>query len=139
MHANPFAPYGLELGADDLPAGLAQLGDGAITLVNHFAIRPVADYDDPSIEACSGVEAMMRYAAVSERCLAAVGGRFLTQGLGAHALWGEDDEWDLLVVAAYPSTAALLALLRDEEYQQAFVHRRAAVHRQRVTVSATIS
>ena len=54
-------------------------------------------------------------------------------------MWGEDDPWDLVVVAAYPSSDAVVALLRDDAYQAAFVHRRAAVARQRVTVSATLA
>jgi uncharacterized protein (DUF1330 family) len=139
MHLAPelVSLYGLNA-LDGMLPGLAELGEGPVTVVNHFALREVADYDDPTIGAGTGIEAMLRYAAVSGERVEAVGGRFLVQGLGAHALWGEDDHWDVLVVAAYPSVTSLVALLQDEDYKRAYVHRRAAVARQRVTVSATL-
>jgi hypothetical protein len=40
-------------------------------------------------------------------------------------------------VATYPSVDAFWALLADPTYRAAFVHRRAAVARQRVTVGAS--
>jgi uncharacterized protein (DUF1330 family) len=140
MHLAPdlLSLYGLNASPDGSVPGLAEMGEGPVTVVNHFALRHMADYDNPAIEASTGIEAMLRYAAVSRERVEAVGGRLVVQGLGAHALWGDDDRWDVLVVANYPSVAALVALLQDEEYQRAFVHRRAAIARQRVTVSATL-
>lgn len=131
-------PNADDLAAEPLPLP-AHLNGVPITVVNHFALFDVARYDDPAVEPCSGLEAMVRYAAVSGDRLQAVGGRFLAQALGSWSLWGDDGPWDVLVVAAYPSGAALMALLEDPEYQRAFVHRRAAVARQRVSVSATLS
>lgn len=131
--------YGLALSADGSLPLPAHLDGAAITVVNHFALFDVARYDDPAAEPCSGLDAMLRYAAVSGDRLQAVGGRFVAQALGSWSLWGEDGPWDVLVVAAYPNPAALLALLDDPEYRRAFVHRRAAVARQRVTVSATVA
>lgn len=116
---------------------LDRLGDGPITVVNQFALREVAAYADG--EECSGVEAMLRYAASSGACLEAVGGRFVEQALPTGVIWGESDGgWDLVVVARYPSVDAFWSLLGDPAYQRAFVHRRAAVARQRVTVGATM-
>ena len=113
---------------------------GPITLVNHFALREFADYDDMSTPARSGLEAMLLYSTVSTERLAAVGGRFVMQGLHVRApLWGQDDPWDLVVVANYPDPGSLLALLDDDQYRCAFVHRRAAVARQRVAICSTIS
>ena len=71
--------------------------------------------------------------------LAAVGGRFVMQGFHLGSLWGQDDPWDLVVVADYPSPDSLLELLADHEYRAAFVHRRAAVERQRVAICSTIA
>jgi uncharacterized protein (DUF1330 family) len=55
------------------------------------------------------------------------------------SLWGDDDvDWDLVVVAEYPDAAAVRALLDDELYRDAYEHRRAAVERQRVVLSARL-
>ena len=129
--------YGLVVGSAGDVDALERLGDGPITVVNEFQLRDVADYPDG--EACSGVEAMLRYGASSGACLEAVGGRFVAQALPTGALWGDSNgRWDLVVVAAYPNVEAFWALLEDANYREAFVHRRAAVARQRVTVGVTM-
>jgi uncharacterized protein (DUF1330 family) len=127
--------YGLTFGG---PEGASMAGGGAIALVNFFKLRATARYEDGRSEPATGVDAMLRYAATSGRCLEAVGGRFLLQGLPAGVLWGDDDEWDLVVVAEYPDSDAFFRLLADPDYEQAFVHRRAAVERQRVTVAGRL-
>ena len=129
--------YGLVVGSDGGVDALERLGDGPITVVNEFQLREVADYTDG--DACSGVDAMLRYGASSGACLEAVGGRFVAQALPTGAVWGESNSnWDLVVVAEYPNVEAFWALLDDVRYREAFVHRRAAVARQRVTVGATM-
>ena len=81
----------------------------------------------------------MRYASVSGPCLEAAGGRFLTRGIPAGTLWGDDSkDWDIVVVAEYPHGDALRALLSDPEYRVAFADRRAAVADQRVVLSVSI-
>ncbi len=122
-----------------MPVALAEVGEGPITVVNLFALREVAEYGDGRSDGGTGLEAMLRYAAVSGARLAAVGGQFLAQGVAPRPLWGDDESWDILVVASYPGVEAFLDLLRDPEYRDAFVHRRAAVARQRVLVSPTIA
>lgn len=103
-----------------------------ITLINFFKLRSIARYAD---DASSGMEAMMRYAAVSGPTLAKVGGRFLLTGAFEGTFMGEDEEWDLVVIAAYPNRAALLALSDDDAYRAAWTHRVAAVERQRVVIA----
>jgi uncharacterized protein (DUF1330 family) len=128
--------YGLD------PAVLDGAPPGPITVVNLFKLREIATYppDAAARTATSGLEAMLAYAAVSGDRLAAVGGRFLSQGLMVGSLWGDDGTgWDLVVVAEYPGIDALRALLDDELYRDAYEHRRAAVERQRVLVSTRIS
>lgn len=126
--------YGVDVGV------LAGVGAGPVTVVNLFKLREVADYPaGAGPEGASGVEAMVAYGAVSGERLAAVGGRFLSQGLMVGSLWGDDDvDWDLVVVAEYPDAAAVRALLDDELYRDAYEHRRAAVERQRVVISARL-
>lgn len=128
--------YGLVVDDGEVPA-LAAVGDGALTLVNLFALHAEARYEDGA--GGSGLEAMLRYASVSGDRLARVGGRFLTQALPTGTVWGDDEAWDVLVVASYPSVEAFWSLLADPGYRQAFVHRRAAVARQRVTVGIALT
>jgi uncharacterized protein (DUF1330 family) len=129
--------YGLAVDdAGGVPA-LDAVGDGPLTVLNLFALADEARYEDGST--CPGVEAMLRYGAVSGGRLAAVGGTFIAQALPTGVVWGEDDTWDVLVVATYPSVRAFWSLLADPSYRQAFIHRRAAVSRQRVTVGVPLS
>jgi len=127
------AHYGLDPAALGAPAG-------PVTVVNLFKLREVAAYPADSGRApTSGLEAMLAYGAVSGERLAAVGGRFLSQGLMVGALWGDDGvDWDLVVVAEYPEIGAVRALLDDQLYRDAFEHRRAAVERQRVVISTKL-
>lgn len=129
--------YGLVVGPENDVAALDAVGSGSLTLVSLFALRAEAQYDDGTTS--TGVEAMLRYSAASGGCLAAVGGRFVAQALPTGTIWGEDESWDVLVVAEYPSTAAFWALLADPAYRSAYVHRTAAVARQRVTAAVPLS
>ena len=135
-HLRLAGDYGLAVDdGGDVPA-LRAAGDGPIVVMNFFALHETARYEDGP--PCSGVEAMLRYSAVSGDRLAAHGGRFVAQALSAGTVWGADDDWDIVVVARYPGVDAFWALLADPGYQEAFVHRRAAVARQRVTVGAAL-
>ncbi|MGH7787961.1 MAG: DUF1330 domain-containing protein [Candidatus Binatia bacterium] len=104
-----------------------------ITLINFFKLRAVVRDGDG---ASSGMDAMMRYAAVSGPTLVKVGGRFLLTGAFEATFMGEDEDWDLVAIAAYPDRAALFALLDDDAYRAAWADRVAAVERQRVVVAA---
>lgn len=95
-----------------------------LTLINLFKLRP------------DGMEAMMRYAAVSGPALERVGGRFLLTGPFEATLIGEDEDWDIVAIGTYPDRAALLALFDDQAYRAAWADRTAAVARQRVIIAA---
>jgi uncharacterized protein (DUF1330 family) len=126
--------YGLD------PTALEAAPPGPVTVVNLFKLREVAAYPFGTARAAtSGLEAMLAYAAVSGDRLAAVGGRFLSQGMMVGSLWGDDEVgWDLVVVAEYPDIGAVRALLDDPLYRDAYEHRRAAVERQRVIISTKL-
>ena len=104
--------------------------DTPVTLVNFFKLREETE------EGVSGLESLMRYAAVSEPTLEKVGGRFLLRGRFETAFMGLEEDWDLIIVASYPDRAALIALHSDEGYRAAWPHRVAAVERQRVAIAA---
>ena len=93
--------YGLTVDdAGGVPA-LDAVGDGAMMLLNLFALEEVARYEDG--RTCAGLEAMLRYSAVSGDRLAAVGGHFVAQALPIGVIWGADESWDCLL---YTSDAA---------------------------------
>ena len=95
-----------------------------ITVINLFKLR------------ADGLEAMMRYGAVSGPTVAKVGGRFLLTGPFETTFIGDEEPWDLVAIASYPNRAALLALFDDDAYRAAWADRAAAVERQRVVIAA---
>ncbi len=110
-----------------------------MTLINFFKLRAEADYssDPPAPEQPgSGLDALLRYAAVSAPTLEAVGGSFLLNAGYAGTLIGDDEDWDLVAVGTYPNRRALLALFENDAYRAAFRHRVAAVDKQKVLVAA---
>ncbi len=98
---------------------------GPIALVNHFTLRDHAQYADG--RAVAGIEAFMAYASTSVPALAKVGGRFLVSSPVLTSMFGPPDGTQIVAVGWFPDRAALLAMLRDPDYRDAFVHRRAAV------------
>lgn len=128
--------YGMVVDDTGRVPALEAVGDGPLTVLNLFALEALARYEDGTT--CPGLEAMLRYSAVSGKRLEAVGGSFVAQAIPTGVVWGEDDRWDVLVVASYPSANSFWSLLADARYREAFVHRRAAVSRQRVTVGVPL-
>ena len=98
---------------------------GPIVLVNRFKLRASAAYPDGRTG--SGQEAFAAYASVSMPALARVGGRFLASAPPAVGVFGESPDADLIAIGWYPDRSALLELFRDEQYREAFEHRRAAL------------
>ncbi len=106
---------------------------GPIALVNRFTLRDHAQYPDG--RAAAGIEAFMAYAATSVPALAKVGGRFLVSSPVLTSMFGPPDGTQIVVVGWYPDRQALLAMLRDPDYREAFAHRRAAVVVESVVVA----
>ncbi|MDJ0785747.1 MAG: DUF1330 domain-containing protein [Myxococcota bacterium] len=104
--------------------------NGPVVLVNHFVLRERAVYPDG--REATGQQAFSDYTAVSMQALTRVGGRFLAAGPPLAGLFGSSADEDMVVVGWYPDRGALLDLLRDPAYQQAFAHRRAALEVDRV-------
>ena len=77
----------------------------------------------------------MAYAATSVPALAKVGGRFLVSSPVLTSMFGPPDGAQIVVVGWFPDRAALLAMLRDPDYRDAFAHRRAAVVTESVVVA----
>lgn len=102
-----------------------------ITIVNFFKLRDRAAYGKGA-ETVSGREAFDRYAAVSGPALEKAGGRFLVLASFEATFMGADEDWDLVVVGSYPDSEALLALHEDPDYRAVYLHRTAALERQKV-------
>jgi len=108
--------------------------DAPVTLVNFFKMRDAADYPEDEEEDGTGQEAFDRYAAVSVPSMKAAGGTFLMVGPAAGAFCGPEEDWDLVVVGAYPDIHALFRLFENPAYQTCYRHRTAACAKQKVIV-----
>ncbi len=107
--------------------------DKPVTLVNLFKIRDVAEYENGG-DGISGHEAFSSYSAVSIPTMERVGGKFLYVGPFQGSFLGDDEQWDLVAIGAYPDLHALVNLYSDEGYRSVFHHRAAACERQKVFV-----
>jgi uncharacterized protein (DUF1330 family) len=101
--------------------------DGPVVMLNLLRFKDRADGVDAADE-ITGAEAYGRYAAGAERFLARAGGRVLFAGTARQSVIGPvEGEWDLVILAQYPSRAAFLAMIGDAEYLDIHRHRAAAL------------
>ena len=105
--------------------------DQPIAMINLLRFRARADYpaDHPLHAAeTSGAEAYAAYGRAAAAPFARAGGSQVWLGRPTSTLIGPTDEqWDLAFIAQYPSATAFLAMLRDEDYRAAVIHRQAGV------------
>jgi len=100
--------------------------DGVIHMLNLVRFRDRAAYPDG--REATGAEAYRAYARESAPVFRRVGGRQFWLGRFEHMLIGpEDERWDAVFIAEYPSTAAFVEMVRDPVYREAVKHRQAAV------------
>lgn len=105
--------------------------DGVIHMLNLVRFRAQAAYPDGRIT--TGAEAYRAYARESAPVFARVGGRQVWLGRFEHTLIGlEDERWDAVFIAEYPSPAAFVEMVRDPTYREAVRHRQAAVETSRL-------
>lgn len=109
-------------------------GAGPVCVLNLIKLRERAD---EAGEPRSGLEAILAYGAGSVPRIQAAGGSVLFYGRAEAQIVGAGDEdWDLVVVASYPSRQAFVSLFLDPEYRKVFPHRRAAVARYKAILAA---
>ncbi len=100
-------------------------------MLNLVRLRERARYADG--RDATGAEAYRAYAAASASVFARVGGRQPWIGKFETTLIGPTDErWDVAFIAAYPSVAAFVEMIRDPIYREAVKHRQAAVETSRL-------
>lgn len=112
---------------------LSRANNKPVTLINFFKLNAAAKYADGTTGQ-TGQEAFASYAAASMPAMERAGGRFLYVGPFQGMFLGQDEDWDLVAIGAYPDLTALVALYSDSAYREAFHHRTAACLRQKVLV-----
>lgn len=108
-----------------------------IAMLNLLRFREVAQYGADAAEAnqdpVSGRIAYGRYSQETEVLYRAAGGRQLWVGAGQHVLVGPNEErWDLVFLAYYPSAQAFVDMVKSPAYQHATRHRTAGVEEARL-------
>ncbi|MEO1178685.1 MAG: DUF1330 domain-containing protein [Pseudomonadota bacterium] len=105
--------------------------DGPIEMLNLVRFRDRAAYphDHPLVESgLSGADAYAHYGKDTAQILEKVGGIILWRGNYESVLIGpQDEQWDAIFIARYPTAHAFLAMVTDPDYRVAVVHRQAAV------------
>lgn len=100
--------------------------EGPIHMLNLVRLREDAAYPDG--RTATGTEAYAAYGRESGPVFRRVGGRIAWSGDFRLMLIGPADElWDRCFIAEYPSGAAFVEMVKDPAYQNAVVHRQAAV------------
>ena len=110
--------------------------DAPLNMLNLVAFNDLANYPgDHALarDGLTGAEAYGLYGKETAPILAKVGGSILWRGAFELTLIGPQEEaWDAVFIAAYPSAHAFLAMVSDPDYQKAVVHRQAAVKTSRL-------
>lgn len=104
---------------------------GPIHMLNLVRLHAKAQYPDG--HDASGAEAYRAYARESAPVFQRVGARQYWIGRFEQTLIGPQDErWDYVFIAEYPSVDAFVAMIRDPQYRHAVKHRQAAVEDSRL-------
>jgi uncharacterized protein (DUF1330 family) len=100
--------------------------DQPIMMLNLVRFRDRARYEDG--REASGREAYVTYSKESAPVFLRVGGEIVWRGNPQLTLIGpQDEQWDAIFVARYPSASAFLEMVTDPVYREAVKHRQAAV------------
>ncbi|HEY0848239.1 MAG TPA: DUF1330 domain-containing protein [Noviherbaspirillum sp.] len=100
-----------------------------VVMLNLLRFRDRADYPpEMELPSCSGRDAYAEYSRLVGPLLARVGGKVIWQGEARHAFIApEGEEWDEVLLVAYPSRDAFLGMLKSPDYQAITVHRTSAL------------
>ncbi|SDX78574.1 Uncharacterized conserved protein, DUF1330 family [Albimonas donghaensis] len=105
--------------------------DEPLAMLNLVRFRDRAEYEAGHALAgagLTGAEAYANYGRDSAPVFSKVGGAIAWRGDFRCVLIGPEDEaWDEVFVASYPTASSFLAMVTDPVYQQAVKHRQAAV------------
>ena len=100
--------------------------DEPVMMLNLLRFRERAAYPDG--REATGAEAYAAYGRDSAPVFQRVGGEIVWRGRPEVTLIGPQDErWDLVFIARYPTAGAFLEMVTDPAYREAVKHRQAAV------------
>ncbi len=107
-----------------------------IEMLNLVKFRETAQYpsDHPLADAgFSGAQAYANYGSETAPIIARLGATILWRGAFQTVLIGPQDEaWDEVFIARYPTAHAFLEMVTDPSYRAAVIHRQAAVETSRL-------
>jgi uncharacterized protein (DUF1330 family) len=116
--------------------------DAPLNMLNLVRFNDLANYPGDHTFARDGLTGAQAYETYGQQIapiLATVGGNILWRGAYDCTLIGPADEtWDVMFIAQYPTAHAFLAMISDPAYQEAVVHRQAAVKTSRLIRSAPL-
>ncbi len=105
--------------------------DQPIEMLNLVRFKDKATYPDGHAlagQSLTGAQAYANYGRETASILSGVGGSIVWRaGFETVLIGPEDERWDAMFVARYPTAHAFLAMISDPEYQKHVVHRQAAV------------
>ena len=105
--------------------------DQPILMLNLIKLKDKAIYEDGT--STTGAQAYAQYGKASAPVFQRVGGSIAWRGEPQCLLIGPAGEsWDIAFIARYPTAAAFLEMVTDEDYRQAVKHRQAAVEDSRL-------
>ena len=100
--------------------------DEPVMMLNLLRFREQAAYEDG--REATGAEAYAAYGKESGPVFRRVGGEIIWRGKPEIVVIGPNDEqWDDIFVARYPTASAFLEMVTDPDYRIAVKHRQAAV------------
>jgi uncharacterized protein (DUF1330 family) len=109
--------------------------DGPVVMVNLLKFRTLASYPEGSrMEPCSGADAYARYQHAFTVTVGATSrAEVLYEGPVEQVFIGDpatrDADWDKVLIVRYPSRRHFLAMMANEDYREALVHRYAGLER----------
>jgi uncharacterized protein (DUF1330 family) len=101
--------------------------EGEIVMLNLLKYKQRASDESQG----TGESAYHRYGDAARKMVEARGGRLLWAGRALHTLIGDADadDWDVVLLVAYPSKSTFIEMTSQPEYQEAHEHREAGLDR----------
>lgn len=107
-----------------------------LNMLNLVRFNDLANYPgdhELARDGLTGAEAYANYGKNTAPILAAVGGSIVWRGKFEATLIGPQEEaWDAMFIAQYPTAHAFFKMISDPDYQKHVVHRQAAVKTSRL-------
>lgn len=106
--------------------GIKLPDEGPVHLFYLIRLNDKANYPDG--REATGGEAYQTYVDAAGPIFTRVGARFVWRGKPEHIMVGPGDkQWDIAIIAEFPSMAAFAEMVEDLAFQAAAFHRQAAV------------